>query len=330
MEVEAPTLELLCAVWCVQHDVARERLVAGTAITHPVADVVADVRRWVPPGANSLLWPPAAARAGSLAGICFALGRVPARWRSLINVSEEAARGGHFAIVRWVVSAPYIPLRSFEIMSSLKPLVQTLEIAAGGGHLHIVQWLVDGYHALLTLESIAAAFRGGHVAVVAWFRKEEPDADFGEMWGEAMLSGSIPMVEWMFAHEDVTRAMDHPFLVNYAMLSESVALVNWILDNHWDLFWQGIPESLVARCLNNPDVARAILRRRGAVACVDGALAFAVADNNAAVVAWLLGEREWTHKTLKWAAEGNTITSEVRCLLYDACKQISATKRRRT
>ncbi len=146
MEVEAASLELLCAVWVVRHGVAAERVAGGTAVPVVVADVVAGVRRWavgkrrevyLRGGARKISALLKAAGVGSVEGLQFALGETPADERASAKdwALDMAARKGQLDVVRWLVEQGGVDVYGGEDAA--------LQESVAEGHDHVFRWLQE-------------------------------------------------------------------------------------------------------------------------------------------------------------------------------------------
>ena len=142
MEVDAASLELVCAVWVVQQDVPAERLARGTAVPVVVADVVASVRRWVLSGGEDPQGPlqktkfERAMMVLDWEGVRFCQGEMAQEQRQAVmrDALMGCARGGYLAILRWLVEEG----GDIHALNDLAPQWSIYE-----DHLDVVEWLVS-------------------------------------------------------------------------------------------------------------------------------------------------------------------------------------------
>ncbi len=212
MEVEAASLELLCAVWVVRHGVAPERVAGGTAVPVVVADVVAGVRRWAvwtswPDewGGWPLRWTNKAAVAlaawwGCTDSVQFCLGEVeaPLRKAALRYALERCASGGRLAMMQWLVHEAGADVHAQHDA--------ILSWTIANGHLAVVQWLVErgvDVHAMGECALRWSAY-GGHLAVVQWL-VQVAGADIAVGGNDALHSAAArnhpAVVRWLISPE---------------------------------------------------------------------------------------------------------------------------------
>ena len=161
MAAEIVSLETLCCVWVVRHEVTPDKVEGGVAVPVLVADHVEAVRRW-------------------------AVGRVEDEFMYLptppllLAVSEGSIEGLQFC---WSEIA---------VEDRLKKGEDALDYAGQHGYLPVVQWLVEkcGTGENKALRGSAAR---GHLAVVQWL-VEEGGADVHDGYDGTLWSTSSAMV----------------------------------------------------------------------------------------------------------------------------------------
>ncbi len=201
MEVAAASLELLCAVWVVQHRVARERLEGGVAVPVPVAAVVASVRGWVSGlgrGADFMRCRPLvrAAGLGHADGVRYCLGNMKAEnWlEDGHRALYDSARAGSLDVVRLLVEEAGVKADGYAVY-----------LTAGGGHLAVARWLVEeaatpmyGYVGML----LGASVGGGHFDYLRWLVVDRGvdvhAANDTAIW-ESANWGHIDILEWLLS-----------------------------------------------------------------------------------------------------------------------------------
>ncbi len=203
------SLETLCCVWAVCHEVAPQKLERGTAVPVQVADHVEAVRpwatveepNWIPTSGRwvQLTSLERAAGVGSVEGLQFCWGRtkVAARQHDAQRALVNAAVLIHLPAVRWLVKEARANVHVCHD--------EAVRRSAAGGHLSVVQWLVeeggadvhadgDGDHALW------ASVYYGHLPVVRWLVKEG-GADVHAGGDYALQSsascGHLSVVRWL-------------------------------------------------------------------------------------------------------------------------------------
>ncbi len=202
VEVDPASLEAICAVFAVRHAVAPERLARGTAVSHPVADVVDAMhamdaaRQWM---GQDYMWETPlwrAATGGSLGGMQFFLAETaPAgRLEDMGQALVGAATSSCVAAVQWLVE------RGADVHHNRD---RALKVSAQMGHLPVVRWLASKGGADVHVEfedPLRYSAWHGHLPVVQWL-VEEGGADVhafgdGALWMSAER-GQLAVVRWL-------------------------------------------------------------------------------------------------------------------------------------
>ncbi len=319
MEVEAASLELICAVWAVRHGVAAEELAGGTAIPQPVANVVAGVRRWAVWNGGAACpaewaaWQPRwthntavalAAWWGSTDGVQFLLSkmRAPERKAAKDRALERCATGGRLAMVQWLVG---------EGATSVGP---ALRKSVAHGHLAVAQWLVAEGRADVNTRGqgvytpLRMSAESGHLAVVRWL-VEEAGADvhaLGDIaFQESAARGHLHVARWLVEEGGADEHAQDDHVLGWAARNGQFAVLRWLIEERgmnvhaWEesALVESAYEGHLAQMQWLVEVAGADIFAAG-----ERALGASAGGGQVAVMEWLLGPesgREWTASPLR-------------------------------
>ncbi len=345
MEVAAASLELLCAVWVVRHSVAAERVAAGTAVPHPVADVVAAVRRWAlgGKGAICLRWKPKkvtalvrAALVGSMEGVQFALGEMPPDEREEAKewALDSSAGEGKLDVVQWLVEEKGVDVHGGRSAP--------LWCSAGGGHLNVVRWLVEHAGAVDQADGrcLENAASNGHLPVVRWLLEEgggDVHANDDDALYSAAETGNLPLVRWLVEEGGADANADEGGALNACAQNRHLHVLRWLVEEGGGDVHQ-FGDAPLHCSVGNGDVAMMqwLVKEGGADvhARGDWFLVESAMDGKIEVLRWLLSPVsgvEWAERTLKRAlehakdADARDALSAALCPPYPAFKKQRST-----
>jgi hypothetical protein len=117
-----------------------------------------------------------------------------------VHVAEGAAKGGHLAVLRWIVG-----------VFPDTPCGRAIDHAAEHGHLEVVQWLHMNRSEGCTARAMDMAAGNGHLEVMKWLHANRSEGCSRNAMNRAASNGYLEVVKWLDANRSegcTARAMN--------------------------------------------------------------------------------------------------------------------------